>query len=76
MKHAKVAGVHGISLLGTPIPLEDIWDSRSDSESLHVVRNRQQLIDGKGVKIGRNVIPSAISRASLGFKQKGAAQGP
>jgi hypothetical protein len=27
MEHAKVAGVRGVHVLGTPIPLEDIWDT-------------------------------------------------
>jgi hypothetical protein len=56
MKHAKVAGVRGVHIIGTPIPLEDIWDTRSDGESLHAVRNNQQLVDGLGIEIGRDVI--------------------
>jgi hypothetical protein len=65
MKHAEVAGVRGVHIFGTPNPLEDIWDTRSDGESLHAIRNSQQLIDGMGIEIGRDVIQPPSIKAVL-----------
>jgi hypothetical protein len=65
MKHAKVAGVRGVHIFGTPIPLQDIWDTRSDGESLHAVSNRQQLVNGLSIEIGRDVIQPPSIKAVL-----------
>jgi hypothetical protein len=54
-----------MDLLGSPVPPEDIRDTHGDSQPLHTVSDCLQLVDGKRIKVGGNVIQHPPPRQSL-----------
>jgi hypothetical protein len=64
-KHAKIARLHGVDPVATPVPPELISHTLGDSKSLHTVCNRQQLLNCKSIKIRGMSSSHPPSRASL-----------